>query len=218
VAFWLPVRLIHTNRALDVTEHRVTRGRGLLEGFLAKQRARRADSLIAEGFRAGRILDIGCGSYPAFLMTTKFAERHGLDRLPLAGVQPRPGVRLVEHDIANDTGLPFEDGFFDVVTMLAVFEHLETSTLSRLLLEVRRVLRPGGVYVMTTPTRWTERLLKAMASLGLVSHEEVGEHKAQYSRREVASLLLSAGFNRSHIRHGTFELGMNLWAVAEKRV
>jgi SAM-dependent methyltransferase len=173
--------------------------------------------LISEELRRGRILDIGCGSYPAFLVTTRFAERYGLDRVTLSEVN-EPGLRLVEHDIANAAALPFEDAFFEVVTMLAVFEHLETSTLSRLLVEIRRVLRPGGVYVMTTPTRWTEGLLKAMSSLRLVSHEEVGEHKAQYSRHEVASLLRAAGFDHSHIRHGTFELGMNLWAAAQKSI
>jgi hypothetical protein len=82
--------------------------------------------------------------------------------------------------------------------------------------EVRRVLRPGGLYVVTTPVKWTERILKVMSSARLVSHEEIGEHKAQYSGVEVASLLVEAGFDRSAIRHGTFELGMNLWAVARK--
>ncbi len=200
---------------MEITDRRVTRGHGLLEGFLARQRARRADSLIPDDARTGRILDIGCGSYPAFLRNTQFAERYGLDRVALTDVGGA-GITLVEHDITDGTGLPFESSFFDVVTMLAVFEHIESSPLRSLLQEIRRVLRPGGIYVMTTPVRWTEGILKVMSRLALVSREEVGEHKAQYSHSEVIALLLDEGFDRSHIRHGTFELGMNLWVVAQR--
>lgn len=187
----------------------------MLEGFLARQRANRANALIPEQLRTGRILDIGCGTYPAFLTGTRFAERYGLDRVELADIRI-PGITLVEHDISDGSPVPFEDSFFDVVTMLAVFEHLEVPALSRLLWEIRRMLRSGGIFVMTTPVSWTEGLLRAMSSAKLVSHEEIGEHKAQYSGREVASLLVEAGFDSSSIRHGTFELGMNVWAVARK--
>jgi SAM-dependent methyltransferase len=135
--------------------------------------------------------------------------------VPLADVQIA-GIRLVEHDIADRSGLPFESMFFDVVTMLAVFEHLDAPALRILLHEIRRVLRPRGIYVMTTPIRWSERILKVMSRLRLVSHEEVDEHKALYSRDEIASLLVEAGFDPSDVRHGTFEVGMNVWAVAQK--
>lgn len=199
----------------EAAERRVTRGHGLLEKFLARRRAHQANSLIPERARSGRILDVGCGSYPTFLFNTRFAERYGVDRVTLSGVRDTR-LTLVEHDIADGSGLPFEDSFFDIVTMLAVFEHLETPVLLRLLQEINRVLRPGGLYVLTTPVRWTEGLLKLMSRLGLVSHEEVNEHKAQYSAPEVVTLLLDGGFERSNIRHGTFELGMNHWAVAQR--
>jgi 2-polyprenyl-3-methyl-5-hydroxy-6-metoxy-1,4-benzoquinol methylase len=174
-----------------------------------------ADSLIPENLRPGRILDVGCGSYPAFLMTTRFGERYGLDRVALPDVG-HSGITLMAHDIAGISPLPFEAGYFDVVTMLAVFEHLEVAALRGLLQDIRRVIRPGGLYVMTTPVRWTEGILNAMARLKLVSREEVNEHKAQYSHSEIVAILLEAGFDRSHIKHGTFELGMNVWAVARK--
>ena len=193
----------------------VTRGSGLLEGFLSRQRDRRADSLIPEVLRQGRILDIGCGSHPAFLSGTRFRERYGIDRVPLDDAG-NSSLKLIEHDIGNGSALPFEDAFFDVVTMLAVFEHIEADLLCKLLLEIRRVLRPGAIYVMTTPISWTAGILKAMSHLKLVSHEEIGEHKAQYTRAGIVSHLVDAGFERSNISHGTFELGMNVWAVARK--
>lgn len=172
--------------------------------------------MIPEVLRTGRILDIGCGSYPAFLSKTRFGERYGLDRVVALADVTDLDLKLVMHDIADRRGLPFESTFFDVVTMLAVFEHLELPTLQGLLREICRVTRPGGVFVMTTPVRWTETILKVMSHLHLVSNEEVNEHQALYSHGEIVTLLVEAGFERSNVRHGTFELGMNLWAVAEK--
>jgi len=57
----------------------VTRGSGLLEGFLARQRSRQARTLIPPSSGNGRVLDIGCGSYPLFLVGSEFAEKFGLE-------------------------------------------------------------------------------------------------------------------------------------------
>ncbi len=60
-----------------------TRGKGLLEPTLAKLRTRRANHLIPPGLRTGRILDIGCGSFPYFLSHTSFEEKFAVDQLPV---------------------------------------------------------------------------------------------------------------------------------------
>jgi SAM-dependent methyltransferase len=187
----------------------------LLEGLLARRRVHQAQKLIPQSARSGRILDVGCGSYPMFLVSSGFAERFGLDRVAPAGLNV-PGVTILDRDVADGSGLPFEDGFFDVVTMLAVFEHLEPAVLTRLLREIHRVLRPGGVYVMTTPAHWTDPILKSMARLGLVSREEVDEHEQTYSHDQTVSMLTGAGFDAALIRYGTFEVGMNLWVRAQR--
>src|SRR6266480_5122985 len=116
---------------MSTTTRRVTRGDGFLEEFLARQRSRKANSLIPEFARNGRVLDIGCGSHPLFLLTTRFAERYGVDRVP-SGDFNAQGITLIHHDIETDR-LPFGDDFFDVVTMLAVFEHLEAPVLGSIL-------------------------------------------------------------------------------------
>ncbi len=197
--------------------HSVTRGHGLLEGFLARQRSRQANRLIPDSARSGRVLDIGFGAYPLFLHSTRFAQRFGLDRsIPATGVDP--GLHLVAHDVALDRRLPYEDEFFDAVTMLAVFEHLDRHVLLDLVREIKRVMVPGGSFVMTTPARWTSGILKLMSRVTLVSRDEVDEHEAQYSRQEIVDVLAQGGFDREHIDTGTFELGMNLWARARRPV
>jgi SAM-dependent methyltransferase len=124
-------------------------------------------------------------------------------------------LTLVEHDIGERTSLPFQGGFFEVVSMLAVFEHIEPLVLVNLLREIHRVLKPGGAYLMTTPAAWTEGILKTMARLRLVSVVEVGEHKGAYSHQQIVAMLAEAGFDRAMIQHGFFEAGMNLWVRAK---
>ena len=138
-----------------------------MEGFLARKRALMADRLIPASLRAGRILDIGCGSHPFFLSQTDFAERHGVDKMvPPDRAHPvapnDAGLRLVHFNIDSTDQLPYDDDFFDVVTMLAVFEHIRPDRLLVLLDEVHRVLKPDGAYVMTTPAGWTGPILGAM--------------------------------------------------------
>ena len=60
-----------------------TRGHGLLEPFLARQRAKIANRLIPHELRLGRILDIGCGTFPYFLAHTEFEKKFAIDQLPI---------------------------------------------------------------------------------------------------------------------------------------
>ncbi|GJM27362.1 MAG: hypothetical protein DHS20C16_37770 [Phycisphaerae bacterium] len=192
---------------------RATRGHGLLEGFLARQRMTMADRLIPDAARAGRVLDIGCGSFPLFLTQTQFAEKFGVDRTSGRGGE---GIALLDHDVSQDSPLPFEDAYFDVVTMLAVFEHLDRPAMTRLASEIIRVLRPGGCYVLTTPAAWTNPILQVLSRVGLVSAEEIDEHEPLYGLPEISAILSAAGFIGGRIESGYFELGLNTWVRAVK--
>lgn len=193
---------------------RMTRGSGLLEGFLASLRAKKANHLIPDELRAGRILDIGCGSYPYFLSHTAFKEKFAIDQLH-PQVQFKD-INWHQIDLHTEPKLPFEDNFFSVVTLLAVIEHLDPGMIVKLFQEIHRVLQPGGVVIITTPASWSDGLLHMMAHFNLVSHEEISEHKYAYTLPLLGWYFGSAGFAMTKIRFGYFEMIFNLWATAEK--
>jgi SAM-dependent methyltransferase len=206
------------NNGMSKTEYTtVAKHDGLLEGFLSAQRGQMADRLVPPG-RRGRVLDIGCGEHPRFLMSTTFAEKYGLDRLVdgQSDAARAHGITRMQCDIEIEERLPFDDGFFDVVTMLAVFEHIEPERLVRLVAEIRRILAPGGIYILTTPAVWTDGLLRVFAKLHLVNPVLLAEHKDAYSHAKIARILERGGFPRANMQFGYFELFMNVWATATK--
>lgn len=197
----------------------VTRGYGLLERFLAKKRAVKANNLIPQSYRSGRILDIGSGAYPFFLLTTRFSEKYGIDNTVQASSRTgskNHSMELIHHDIESEDPLPFNDEYFDVVTMLAVFEHIMPQRLPKVFQEVYRVLKREGLLVITTPAAWTGFILKGMAKIRLLSTVEIEEHKGLYKADSIVNVLRQCGFVSGRIQLGYFELHMNTWATAIK--
>lgn len=197
---------------------RPTRGWGLLEGYLAKKRAKMANSVIESHHRKGIVLDIGCGSYPIFLMSTEFALRIGMDNLLKSNNIEETflaSVYTVAFDIEADACVPLADSSCDVVTMLAVIEHIDPSHAPVLLKDVYRILKPGGLFILTTPSAWTDLLLRILARMRIVSAAEIEDHKVAYTRQRLHSILQKV-FPEKGIQSGHFELFMNLWASAKK--
>lgn len=104
--------------------------------------------------QASPVLDLACATAPlAPRLIGRGHEYVGTDRDPemLSGAAERlaggPG-KLVR---AEAEQLPFDDQSFGAVACLGLFEYLEDPV--AVLAEVRRVLRPDGVLVITVPRR-----------------------------------------------------------------
>lgn len=106
--------------------------------------------------RLGRVLDVGCG--PG-VMTEAVLQRGGrFDGLDLSPEMVReaqekfghlPGVHFAEGNIeAIDAG----DNSYDQLICMAVIEYLNSP--ERALAEMHRVLKPGGIAIITVPKRW----------------------------------------------------------------
>ena len=108
-----------------------------------------------------RVLEIGSGTGAL----VDALRRHGAD---VQGVELRQ--ELIDAAVRHfgplpiqrvfGTALPFRDASFDVVASFDVFEHIRDSDAH--LEEVRRVLKPGGAYVMQTPNKWTNTVFETI--------------------------------------------------------
>lgn len=99
---------------------------------------------------SGKVVDVGCG-------TGVVAGRLAASGYDVTGVDPSagmleyvethaPGVKAVQ---GTATGLPFEDGIFDLSMCVAVLHHIaEADAVHQSLLEMVRVTRPGGLVLV----------------------------------------------------------------------
>jgi SAM-dependent methyltransferase len=109
----------------------------------------------SEGRRYVVGLDVGCGDgvmlYKAHLAGKRVVGvDYSFDGVALARRQLEArGVERPSVVHASCYRLPFDDSTFDYVSSIEVIEHL--SEPEQYLSEIRRVLRPGGAAVITTP-------------------------------------------------------------------
>lgn len=115
--------------------------------------------------RAERLLDIGCGIGVIGLFLEEVLgakELYGVEIVDSRVSEARlRGVKVVRADL-NQEPLPFDKASFDAVFCGETIEHLVDP--DHLLEEIRRVLMPEGVCVLTTPNLavWYNRIALLM--------------------------------------------------------
>ncbi|MBI1245720.1 MAG: methyltransferase domain-containing protein [Alphaproteobacteria bacterium] len=138
--------------------------RGQLNAYTLGRYMLAVDCLRAAGVsRGARVADIGCGdgALAGMLSRELDAEVVGID--PSAAAIGHARAEFARRSwrgefVVGDayaTGLP--DASFDAAISADVIEHVRHP--DRLLAEARRILKPGGVFVVTTPQRVSERPL-----------------------------------------------------------
>jgi SAM-dependent methyltransferase len=124
------------------------------------------------GSVTGRILDVGCGQKP-YADLFRFSEYIGLE------LDSPENRRTKKADVFyNGSSFPFQDREFDSVVANEVFEHVFNPT--DFLREINRVLKPGGMLLLTVPFVWDE-------------HEQPNDY-ARYSSFGLASIVKQSGF------------------------
>jgi 2-polyprenyl-3-methyl-5-hydroxy-6-metoxy-1,4-benzoquinol methylase len=182
----------------------------LLEPLLYELRVRKVIGHIPRG---GRVCDICCDANGRFLrrLGKRIKEGIGLDKHVEPLIDGKISLRRVELDRTID----LESEFFDCATLLAAIEHLAYP--AEIIKEAFRILKPGGVLLITTPSPAAKKVLEFLAfKLGIVSSEGVREHKRYYDKKSLKELCLRAGFSDNNIVAENFEFGYNIFLKAVK--
>ena len=112
------------------------------------------DTLI--DWRGKAVLDLGCaGGFMAEALAARGTQVTGID--PAAGAiaaaraHAAQGGLDITYDVGVGEALPYADTRFDAVVCVDVLEHV--ADLPRVLAEVARTLRPGGLFLFDTINR-----------------------------------------------------------------
>ncbi len=185
---------------------------------LSSRAADRFDSAAREVI--GYALDLGCGPHELFVR--EYLGGHGL------GVDVHPFEGLKEEQVIEDpTRLPFEDGSFDSVTLIATLHHIPRSKRDTELAEIFRVLRPGGNLIVTKTvplanvlvhgvTRVHARLLGKHYDMDLL--REMDEEEEHYvTEAELLDRMRRAGFKDITKKRLLTQWGLNQLFLGWKR-
>ena len=173
----------------------------------ARRQARMLAGILRDRPAPAVVLDVGCGDGSALaVVATQNPEHHfaGIDWSAAALGQARArGLTVVRGTM--QTRLPVADGAADVVIMSELIEHLVDP--DGAVAEVRRVLRPGGALLLSTPNlaAWYNRGL-LLAGIQPVFSEVslravfgrpgsvVAGHLRLFTRRALTEFLTASGF------------------------
>lgn len=103
---------------------------------------------------------------------------------------------------------------FDVVTALAVLEHIPVDAMVRELTNVREHLKPDGRLVITLPSPRVDAILKVLAVLRLIEGQMLHQHYG-LSLEVAEKVICSSGFDI--VERRSFQLGLNTVVVFQRR-
>ena len=134
--------------------------------------------------RDATVVDVGCGTgdnLPLFDGLTSGPvgavelSAHAIRHAPRSDGGARATIALAER-------LPYRTGAADLLASMDVIEHLDDDAVA--LAEYRRVLRPGGMLLLTVPAYqwlWSR-------------HDVTAAHRRRYGQRHLAAVVEAAGF------------------------
>ena len=183
-----------------------------LEPYLRKVRISKVLPYL-KLYKNCHLLDIGCGWNALLLQELEpyIGFGVGLD-------YKAPDINVTSKKIKTisacfDKELPFDSEQFDIVTMLAVLEHLSFPEL--ILQDINRILKPGGGLILTVPTKNAKPVLEFLSfQLNIVNPEEIIDHKNYFNKKDL-SKVISKVFKIK--KYYYFQFGFNSFCFCEKK-
>lgn len=164
------------------------------------------------------VLDVGCGDgYHACLLNSLPGVR---EKVSITGIDPVSldirTATLTAESLQYDNvrflqgsadKLDFQDSGFDIVLCSDVIEHLPDP--EQCLREIKRVLKPGGTMILTTPndTSAVKALLNALRNRQSAMHGIDDDHISVKGLGAWLALVRKTGFRVTDIRRGALIFG-----------
>lgn len=134
----------------------------------------------------GAVLDIGTAEgFMLNLIKKQFphAKCIGLEySQELINLNQNKNIKIIQGDAQK---LPFEKNSFDIAIATAVIEHLPEPF--KMLAETYRVLKPNGIFILTTPSPFFDKIAE------LINKEE-SHHLEKFNLKRLKSDFKKAGF------------------------
>ena len=179
------------DRLLELT-YRAEQSHFWFRGF--RQYMKPALARATAGLTAARILDCGCGTGSNLEMLKPYGNAVGFDLTRIGTEFARAhGHRVAQASISD---IPFRTGHFDLVTSFDVFQVLPDAVEQSAIVEMARVLKPGG---------W---LLLHVAALPILygKHSALSEETRRYTASSLRTLVEGAGFQIQRLTYDQFSL------------
>ena len=140
-----------------------------------------------------KILDIGAADG---LMLGEIKKRFpdsecvGVDNSKeLIAANKDQNIKIIEGDAEN---LPFSENSFDVVVAAAIIEHLDNP--EKMLEEARRVLKRGGIFIVTSPNPFFDKLGRVAGWLKRDRFLKGEKHNIMFNLKKLKEYFKKADF------------------------
>jgi len=178
-----------------------------LEKFLNKLRTKK----IIDYVRSKKVLDFGCGQNA---WTAQFLEKYCKE---IVGID-----QSIDKNVAIIGNIPVHNSLsaiqkkkFDVITMLAVIEHIKPIEFRELLSEFRNYTTEQSIIVATIPTVKARPILEFLSyKLRLIDRSQITDHKAYYDDLWINEMLYQTSWRVE--KYQTFQFGLNSLVVLSR--
>jgi len=161
---------------------------------------KRFDFLARQIPSGSDVLNIGVGKgYLEKVLSEKCVNVSCLDPSEAAIEKIRERLNLGEKaQVGYSQSIPYSDASFDYVIMTEVLEHLNDEVIEKTLLEVKRVLKPNGIFLGTVPAD-EELNAEIVVCPNCGEHFHRWGHVQSFSQENLFNLLSSV-FNNISVR------------------
>lgn len=152
-----------------------------------------------------RVLDLGSADGELFRHSGSCGPGSmGIDPTLKATLTTAQGFRMLSGYFPDD--MPKNGDLFDIIVMLAVLEHFPPDQYSKLADGIQRLLRAGGLLLITVPSAAVDEILKWLLKLRLIHGMSLEEHHG-YEVCQTPRIFAPPTFQL--LLHRRFQLGLN---------